>query len=147
MAYDNFENTPFDLDHDGHIDSNEAAYIYETFYNEDNLEDEDNSFGGGYISNHKSSYNGESHDKVLQNISNGKLPSGKTMKELEQEVRRESIRKNCVFFALFMLAGEFIGGHLLTGVIVSAIVLVVGFSVEWFLVIKNSKDLLMTMLI
>ena len=23
MAYDNFENTPFDLNHDGHIDSNE----------------------------------------------------------------------------------------------------------------------------
>ena len=35
MAYDNFENTPFDLNHDGHIDSNEAAYIYDTFFNED----------------------------------------------------------------------------------------------------------------
>ena len=34
MAYDNFENTPFDLNHDGHIDSNEAAYIYDTFYKE-----------------------------------------------------------------------------------------------------------------
>ncbi len=34
MAYDNFENTPFDLNHDGNIDSNEAAHIYETFYKE-----------------------------------------------------------------------------------------------------------------
>jgi len=34
MAYDNFENTPFDLNNDGHIDSNEAAYIYDTFYRE-----------------------------------------------------------------------------------------------------------------
>lgn len=35
MAYDNFANTPFDRNHDGHIDANEAAYIYDTFYNED----------------------------------------------------------------------------------------------------------------
>ncbi len=35
MAYDNFANTPFDLNHDGHIDANEAAYIYDTFYNDD----------------------------------------------------------------------------------------------------------------
>ena len=54
MAYDNFENTPFDLNHDGHIDSNEAAYIYDTFYNEDNnvvdagLKDDISFSGGGY---------------------------------------------------------------------------------------------------
>ena len=29
-----FGNTPFDLNHDGHIDSNEAAFIYDTFYKE-----------------------------------------------------------------------------------------------------------------
>lgn len=36
MAYDYFSDTPFDLNHDGKIDSNEAAYIYENFFNEDN---------------------------------------------------------------------------------------------------------------
>ncbi|MDC7292532.1 MULTISPECIES: hypothetical protein [unclassified Butyrivibrio] len=52
MAYDNFENTPFDLDHDGHIDSNEAAYIYDTFYKESDDGgstdiDDGNGIGGG----------------------------------------------------------------------------------------------------
>ncbi len=44
MAYDNFENTPFDLNHDGHIDSNEAAYIYETFYSDYNDSNTDDCF-------------------------------------------------------------------------------------------------------
>ena len=35
MAYDYFENTSFDLNQDGHIDSSEAAYIYDTFFNND----------------------------------------------------------------------------------------------------------------
>ncbi len=35
MAYDYFSDTPFDLNHDGKIDSNEAAYIYDTFFDED----------------------------------------------------------------------------------------------------------------
>ena len=52
MAYDNFVNTPFDLNHDGHIDSNEAAYIYETFYKEkDDTSvdiDDGNCAGGGW---------------------------------------------------------------------------------------------------
>ena len=55
MAYDNFENTPFDLNHDGHIDSNEAAYIYDTFYKEQDegsscadLDDDDSDIGGGW---------------------------------------------------------------------------------------------------
>ncbi len=54
MAYDNFENTPFDLNHDGHIDSNEAAYIYDTFYKESDeggsadIDDGDDIGGGGW---------------------------------------------------------------------------------------------------
>lgn len=52
MAYDNFENTPFDLNHDGHIGSNEAAYIYDTFYKEQDAcgsgdIDDNDSVGGG----------------------------------------------------------------------------------------------------
>ena len=52
MAYDNFENTPFDLDHDGHIDSNEAAYIHDTLYKEETDTsadmDDDDSVGDGW---------------------------------------------------------------------------------------------------
>ncbi len=51
MAYDYFSDTPFDLNHDGKIDSNEAAYIYETFFNEDNDKQEpceDDSLDLGY---------------------------------------------------------------------------------------------------
>ena len=32
MAYDNYENTAFDLNHDGKIDSSEASFIEDTFY-------------------------------------------------------------------------------------------------------------------
>ncbi len=134
MVYDNFENTPFDLNHDGHIDSNEAAYIYDTFYNEENSENADSSdvyYGKGCSSHHRSSLNRSPHtEQVVENIRNGKLPSGKTMEELERDVRRESIRKNCVFIALFMLFGEFIGGHILTGIIIAALILIVGFSIK-----------------
>ncbi len=66
----------------------------------------------------------------MENIRNGKLPSGKTMEELERDVRRESFRKNCVFIALFMLLGELIGGHLVTGIAVAALILLVGFSIK-----------------
>ena len=42
----------YPLNHDGHIDSNEAAYIYDTFYKEkDDTSvdiDDDNSAGGGW---------------------------------------------------------------------------------------------------
>ncbi len=35
MAYDEFENTSYDLNRDGHIDSAEASYIHETLYGDD----------------------------------------------------------------------------------------------------------------
>ncbi len=51
MAYDNFENTPFDLDRNGHIDSNEAAYIYDTFYKEDDSTSVSSSWDDGDCEN------------------------------------------------------------------------------------------------
>ncbi len=36
MAYDYYKNTSFDLNHDGKIDPNEAAYIHDTFYPDKN---------------------------------------------------------------------------------------------------------------
>ncbi len=36
MAYDYYKNTPFDLNHDGKIDPNEAAYIHDTLHPDEN---------------------------------------------------------------------------------------------------------------
>ena len=38
MAYENFENTAFDLDRDGKINASEAAYIQETIFKDDSVE-------------------------------------------------------------------------------------------------------------
>ena len=53
MAYDNYENTAFDLNHDGHIDSNEAAFIHDTFCEESEVcsscvDCDDSDIGGGW---------------------------------------------------------------------------------------------------
>ena len=72
MAYDNFENTPFDLNHDGHIDANEAAYIHDTFYSESDSSDDDDmdfSIQGGYRTNNSSRKNKEiDHEKLMQDV-------------------------------------------------------------------------------
>lgn len=49
MAYDEFENTSYDLNRDGHIDSAEASYIHETLYGDDKHGDhDDDSDGDGF---------------------------------------------------------------------------------------------------
>ncbi len=55
MAFEEFSNTPFDLNHDGHIDPNEEAFIYETLYKEKDesslgvdFDDDDSDVGGGW---------------------------------------------------------------------------------------------------
>ena len=76
MAYDNFENTSFDLNHDGHIDSNEAAYIYDTFYSESDSSDDDMDFSvqGGYRSSGSSKkYKEIDHDKLMRDVQRAEL--------------------------------------------------------------------------
>ncbi|SHN57174.1 hypothetical protein SAMN02745247_01657 [Butyrivibrio hungatei DSM 14810] len=46
MAYDEFENTSYDLNCDGHIDSAEASYIHETLYGDDKHGDHDDDSDG-----------------------------------------------------------------------------------------------------
>ena len=46
MAYDEFENTSYDLNRDGHIDSAEASYIHETLYGDDKHGDHDDDSDG-----------------------------------------------------------------------------------------------------
>ncbi len=143
MAYDNFENTPFDLDHDGHIDSNEAAYIYETFFNEDNVKDdssfdEDNedyeededgefSYEGGYISQGNSVNIRMPRNQALENMCNGKTSDGKTMQELRDESFRRTVRKHSIIMTVAVVAWEFLGGYYGTGIIAAIIILSFGF--------------------
>lgn len=71
MAYENFENTSFDLNHDGHIDTNEAAYIHDTFYSESDSTEEDMDFSisSGYRSEKKSSSFKEiDHKKLMEDV-------------------------------------------------------------------------------
>ncbi len=75
MAYDNFENTPFDLNHDGHIDSNEAAYIYDTFYKEQeegsscvDIDDDDIVGGGWYPTKEELKKHNADMDKLRRDV-------------------------------------------------------------------------------
>ena len=74
MAYDNYENTPFDLDHDGHIDSNEAAYIHDTLYKEEadsSVDIDDDSAGDGWYptKDERAKHKAEAMDGIRQKMS------------------------------------------------------------------------------
>ena len=73
MAYDNFKNTPFDLNHDGHIDSNEAAYIYDKFYKEKNdtrvdFDDDDSDGDGWYPTEEELKRYNDDMDKLRRDV-------------------------------------------------------------------------------
>ena len=49
MGYDEFNDSPFDLNHDGNIDSSEASFIEDTYYEDHNgistgFEEDDDSY-------------------------------------------------------------------------------------------------------
>ncbi len=107
MAYDNFENTPFDLNHDGHIDSNEAAYIYDTFYNEDNndvdagLEDDISFSGGGYYPT------SEQRRKMYSD-----------MEDLRRRVAEEERYKKLTVFGIWLALAVFVPNKLLAAILI-----------------------------
>ena len=74
MAYDNYENTPFDLNHDGHIDSNEAAYIYDTFYKKQvdggivDIDDDDSVGAGWYPTKEELKKHNAEMDKLRRDV-------------------------------------------------------------------------------
>lgn len=140
MAYDNYENTPFDLDHDGHIDSNEAAYIYETFYNEDNNTNEDDSSfdedceddveefssGGGHISYGKTSYTEIHRNKTAENQRDINFSDGKPIKNLSKEVYRDSIRKHSIIMAVIVGGFQMLSGYWGTAIVSIVVILSIG---------------------
>ena len=116
MAYDYFSDTSFDLNHDGKIDANEAAYIYETFFNEDNEKQEPfeemdcyESYNQHCSSNNSSSSNDKSYLIDFE--------------ELRKAAEKENYHKNLfiiVVVSLLLLVfpsspgvGLFVGGILL----------------------------------
>lgn len=118
--YDNFANTPFDLNHDGHIDPIEAAYIRETFNIDDNyygsskydgytdtdFDDDDDDSDVCYVSPEKCK---EIHDMV---------------EEIKKSAEEEQQNKNrialgiffvaCIVFASSPAIALFIGGIMLS---------------------------------
>ena len=56
MSYDEFNDSPFDLDHDGNIDPSEASYIEDTIYGDDSdtMEADEDAGFGGYVVSRKS---------------------------------------------------------------------------------------------
>ena len=131
MSYDDFENTPYDLDHDGHIDTNEAAYIHDTLYGEEdsisNIEaysiiDSDSSDDDDFTADISAS-RGDSRAAGKSNIKNSKYRKydKKALEELRKEVKRDEWKKLCIVAAIMSLIVEFIGGHFLLGVILAVI--------------------------
>ena len=107
MAYDSFENTPFDLNHDGHIDSNEAAYIYDTFYNEDNnivdsgLGDDISFSGDGYYPT------AEQRRKMNAD-----------MEDLRRRVAEEDRNKKLTVFGIWLALAVLVPNKLLAAILI-----------------------------
>ncbi len=107
MAYDNFENTPFDLNNDGHIDSNEAAYIYDTFYREQDesgsaYADEDDAIGGGGwypTAEERKKMNGD-------------------MEDLRRRIAEEDRNKKLTVFGIWFALAIFVPNKLLAAILI-----------------------------
>ncbi len=105
MAYDNFENTPFDLNHDGHIDSNEAAYIYDTFYKEQDegsSADFDDDIGGG-------GWYPTAEERKKMNAD---------MEKLHRDVRTEKSGRIWITIAVIAAIWLFIGNNIIGALVV-----------------------------
>lgn len=76
MAYDEFNNSSFDLNGDGRIDSAEASFIEDTFYEDhngissgfDEGDDVDIVYGGGYHSSSNKTYHEIDFDKLREDV-------------------------------------------------------------------------------
>ena len=107
MAYDIFENTPFDLDHDGRIDSNEAAYIYDTFYKESDeggsadIDDGDDIGGGGWYPT--------TEERRKMNAD---------MEDLRRRVAEEDRNKKLTVFGIWLALTIFVPNKLLAAILI-----------------------------
>lgn len=76
MAYDEFNGSSFDLNNDGRIDSAEASFIEDTYYEDhngissgfDEDDDVDTVYGGGYHSSSKKTYHEIDFDKLREDV-------------------------------------------------------------------------------
>lgn len=106
MAYDNFENTSFDLNHDGHIDSNEAAYIYDTFYKES--EEGSSSDNIDHISTGGGWYPTDDQRRKLN----------ADMEDLRRRVAKEDRNKKLTVFGIWLALGIFVPNKLLAAILI-----------------------------
>lgn len=108
MAYDNFENTPFDLNHDGHIDSNEAAYIYDTFYKELDEPSSEADFGDSG-SGDGGSWNPTAEERKKLNDD---------MEDLRRRVKENAWRRRLTVFGIWIALAVFIPNKLLAALLI-----------------------------
>ncbi len=108
MAYDNFENTPFDLNHDGHIDSNEAAYIYDTFYKELDEPSSEADFGDSGSDDGGSWYPTAEERKKLND----------DMDDLRRRVRENAWKRRLTVFGIWVALAIFIPNKLLAALLI-----------------------------
>lgn len=100
MAYDRFEGTPFDLDHDGKIDAKEAAYIYQTFY-----EEKDDS--SNILINSKSSKTFDSNLEGSEKMADAIRGS----KQHETEI----VSTNCIIWIIMFIVAIMFKKHVFMG--------------------------------
>ena len=108
MAYDNFENTPFDLNHDGHIDSNEAAYIYDIFYKELDEPSSEADFGDSGSGDGGSWHPTAEERKKLND----------DMEDLRRRVRENAWRRRLTVFGIWIALAVFIPNKLLAALLI-----------------------------
>ncbi len=108
MAYDNFENTPFDLDHDGHIDSNEAAYIYDTFYKEFEEPGSEAGYGDSGSGGDGGWYPTPEERKKLKD----------DMDDLRRRVKKNAWKRRLTVFGIWIALAVFVPNKLLAALLI-----------------------------
>ena len=105
--YDEFNGTSFDLNNDGHIDSNEAAYIYDTFYKESDeggsadIDDGDDIGGGGWYPT--------AEERKKMNAD---------MEDLRRRVAEEDRNKKLTVFGIWLALAIFVPNKLLAAILI-----------------------------
>ena len=91
MSYENYENTAFDMNRDGHIDASEASFIHDTYYGSGS-----GSGSSGYSGISFNGY-GSSANRNRSNI--------KGSNRITTEMIRSGRRKKIIIWGILILLG------------------------------------------
>ncbi|WP_035765012.1 hypothetical protein [Butyrivibrio sp. NC2002] len=111
MSHSVYDNSPFDSNHDGHIDANEASFIHDTYYSD---RDSGSSLGGK-TSSTSGSYNGGERKR-----------SGRTEREKSvDEIIQADRHSKAVFWFLIIIAINIFFYAPVPGLIMLAIIVLI----------------------